>query len=70
MFNDQLRKQRNSYRGHKIPKITIDIRQLCVSYVIDSSSAQKEYANLQKIRYINTTKDYLLKVMKITMRPN
>ena len=44
-------------------------RQLCVSYVIDSSLARKEYANLQKIRFLHTVKGSLLKVMNRFMRP-
>ncbi len=68
-YIDQLGMPRNSYTGHKIPKILIDIGQLCVTYVIDSSLGRKEYANLQKIRFLHTTKGSLSKVMKRFMRP-
>ncbi len=67
-YIDQLRMPRNSYTGHKIPKIPIDIGQLCVSYVIDSSLARNEYANLQKIRFLCTAKGSLSKVMNRFMR--
>ncbi len=68
-YIDQLRMPRNSYTGHKILEIPIDIGQLCVSYVINSSLGWKEYANLQKIRFLHTAKGSLSKVMKHFMRP-
>ncbi len=58
------------YTGHGIQQTPISIGQLCVLYVIVSSSAQKPFANLPRKTLAHTVKDLVSKVMKSTTKPH
>jgi hypothetical protein len=66
----QQRKQNNFYTGHGIQQTPISIGQLCVSYVIVSSLAQKPFTNLPRKTLGHTVEDLVSKVMKSTTKPH
>jgi hypothetical protein len=57
---------------HRIrdPANPISIGQLCVLYVIVSSSAQKPFTNLPRKTLVHTVEDLVSKVMKSTTKPH
>ncbi len=57
-------------KGHRIQQTPISIGQLCVSYVIVSSLAQKPFTNLPRKTLGHIVEDLVSKIMKSTTKPH
>jgi hypothetical protein len=68
VIDHSTKEAKKNYTEHRIQQTPISIGQLCVLYVIVSSSAQKPFTNLPRKTLAHIVKDLVSKVMKSTTK--